>query len=122
MTTDFLSLQDEESRRLLAACNADAVGRKERFKTAKTANKTFHGVGPNRGAAFLLAISYGAERCGFCFLRTLRCGSVRFCQGKNRTCKKMVIINKTMTPYFRDVACIHRLLVGYDGRAYENLH
>ena len=94
MTTDFLSLQDEESRRLLAACNADAVGRKERFKTAKTANKTFHGVGPNRGAAFLLAISYGAERCGFCFLRTLRCGAVRILFFENLTVRFGAVLSR----------------------------
>ena len=39
-------------------------------------------------------------------------------------CKKLVIINSTMTPYFRYVACVHRLsFVAYDGiRTYENLY
>ena len=33
-----------------------------------------------------------------------------------RACKNMVIVNSTMTPYFRDVACVHRLsFAAYDG-------
>ena len=47
--------------------------------------KTFHGVAPNRGAAFLFAESYGAVRCGFYvfFILRVRCSSVK--NGKNRT-------------------------------------
>ena len=39
--------------------------------------RAFHGVEPHRGAVCLLSKSHGAVRCGFYFLRIVRCGAVR---------------------------------------------